>query len=193
MRKCWNLNIKRRPEKAGVDSSILSLGTTLALLLLILPVLTLPLLAASPTPDELEMARLQGAAEESLANNDPSGAALLSGRAALMASQLAARQTDAREHALLQGRETLFRAQELLYRGLAMYKLGGGRPPASAGVCSMIEQGSGMADGAIKAVRDQWGMDSAGLELLARVRELDALAADLRTNAKAIRYDVQCP
>lgn len=181
------------PEKAGVDSSILSLGTNLPLLPLILSFLILPLLAASPTPDELEMAYLQSAAEEALANNDPSGAALFSGRAALAASQLAARQTDAREYALLRSRETLFRAQELLYRGLAMYKLGGGRPPASAGVCGLIEQGSGMAEGVIKTVRDQLGMESAGPELLGRVRELDAVAEDLRTNAKAIRHDVQCP
>ncbi len=134
------------------------------------------------------MNRLQNATEEALGNNDPSGASLFSGRAALMAGQLASRAGDERDRAWLRAKESLFRAQERLYKGLAMYKLAGNAPPASAGVCGMIEQGSGMAGTAISSARKELGDKEQS-----RLRELEEWGADLDNRAKAIRQDLQCP
>ena len=88
--------------------------------------------------EQAEMERLHNKAEEAIANGDPDGAAMNSGKAALMAAQLAGRQKDESTEAWYRGAEALFRAQEHAYRALALFQRAGGQPPASTGVCSSI-------------------------------------------------------
>lgn len=84
------------------------------------------------------MDRLYDKAEEAIANGDPEGAAMSSGRAALMASQLGKQAPTDSLAQLFKGSEALFRGQEQAYRALALFNRAGGQPPASTGVCRSI-------------------------------------------------------
>jgi hypothetical protein len=73
--------------------------------------------------NEAEMDRLRGKAEEAMANDDPEGAAMNMGRAALMAKLLAkTHHEDVSAVRLFQGAETLFRSQEHGYRTKALFR-----------------------------------------------------------------------
>ena len=89
--------------------------------------------------EEAEMERLEDRAEEAMANGDPEGATLNSGKAALMASILAERETDKQGKLFYNGVEALFRAQENGYRALALFERAGGQPPAPSSVCQMLD------------------------------------------------------
>ncbi len=89
--------------------------------------------------EEAEMTRLYDKAEEAIANDDPEGAAMSSGRAALMASELAKQAPSEPVRQLFRGSESLFRGHEQAYRALALFHRAGGQPPASTGVCRSIE------------------------------------------------------
>lgn len=89
--------------------------------------------------DEAEMWRLQARAEEAIANGDSDGAALHSGKAALMAAQLAKQQQDSGAVEIYRGAEALFRAQEHAYRAQALFQRAGGQTPASSGVCGTLQ------------------------------------------------------
>ena len=88
--------------------------------------------------DEAEMHRLQGRAEEAMAEGDPDGAALSIGRAALLAGQLAARQQNLVVAQWYRSAEALFRAQEHTYRAQALFRRAGVELPASSGVCASV-------------------------------------------------------
>ena len=85
--------------------------------------------------DEAELERLRAKAEEAIASDDPEGAAMNMGRAALMAKRLGLLSRD--NHAsvrLYQGAESLFRSQEHGYRAMALFRRAGGQLPASSGL-----------------------------------------------------------
>jgi hypothetical protein len=89
--------------------------------------------------DEAEMDRLKAKAEDAIANDDPEGAAMSMGRAALMAKQLTVKHKDSLSSArVFQGAEALFRSQEHAYRALALFRRAGGQLPASSGVCGSL-------------------------------------------------------
>jgi len=95
--------------------------------------------AAQVIGNEAEMDRLQEKAEDAIGNDDPEGAAMNMGRAALMAKLLAkTHQDDASAVRLYQGAETLFRSQEHSYRAMALFRRAGGQLPASSGVCGSL-------------------------------------------------------
>jgi hypothetical protein len=87
--------------------------------------------------DEAEMTRLRMKGEEAIANDDPDGAAMTMGRAALLAGQLAKKQTGP-DAVLHKSREALFRSQEHTYRAMALFRRAGGQLPASSGVCGSL-------------------------------------------------------
>ncbi|MFM8552719.1 MAG: hypothetical protein ACKOCD_10515 [Nitrospiraceae bacterium] len=98
-----------------------------------------PVLFAQVVGDEAEMQRLQARAEEAIANGDADGAAMHSGKAALMAGQLAKRHQAAPALAkFYRGAEALLRSQEQGYRAEALFQRAGGQPPASSGVCGTM-------------------------------------------------------
>ncbi|MGH7250393.1 MAG: hypothetical protein ACREIK_00885 [Nitrospiraceae bacterium] len=111
--------------------------------------------AAQTVGDEAEMERLQSRAEESIANGDADGAAMSSGKAALMASQLAARQQNQADIRFYRGAEALFRAQEHAYRALALFQRAGGQPPASSGVCGTMRLARHSLREAMELLADQ--------------------------------------
>ena len=89
--------------------------------------------------DEAEMDRLKAKAEDAMGNDDPEGAAMSMGRAALMAKQLAAKHKNSLSVArIYQGAEPLFRSQEHSYRAMALFRRAGGQLPASSGVCGSL-------------------------------------------------------
>jgi hypothetical protein len=87
--------------------------------------------------DEAELGRLQSKAEDAIGNDDADGAAMMMGRAALLAAQLAKREAGWNS-ALRKGQEALFRSQEHTYRAMALFRRAGGQLPASSGVCGSL-------------------------------------------------------
>jgi len=90
--------------------------------------------------DEAELVRLQSKAEDAIGNDDADGAAMMMGRAALLAAQLGKRETGWNT-AFRKGQEALFRSQEHTYRAMALFRRAGGQLPASSGVCGSLALG----------------------------------------------------
>ena len=90
---------------------------------------------AQVTGDEAELDRLRNKAEDAMANDDPEGAAMSMGRAALMTVHLAKREGDPSRAKMFRGAEHLLRSQEHGYRALALFRRAGDQLPASTGVC----------------------------------------------------------
>ncbi|MBS0170079.1 MAG: hypothetical protein JSR62_06955 [Nitrospira sp.] len=89
--------------------------------------------------EEAELDRLRAKAEDAMGNDDAETAAMSMGRAALMAAQLAKRQTDAGLQHTFKTAEHLYRSQEHGYRAIALFRRAGGELPASAGVCGSLQ------------------------------------------------------
>ncbi|SPP65987.1 hypothetical protein [Nitrospira lenta] len=87
--------------------------------------------------DEAELGRLQSKAEEAIGNDDADGAAMMMGRAALLAAQLGKREAGSKT-AFRKSQEALFRSQEHTYRAMALFRRAGGQLPASSGVCGSL-------------------------------------------------------
>lgn len=87
--------------------------------------------------DEAELGRLQSKAEEAIGNDDADGAAMMMGRAALLAAQLAKRQPGWLA-GFRKSQEALFRSQEHTYRAMGLFRRAGGQLPASSGVCGSL-------------------------------------------------------
>lgn len=141
--------------------------------------------------EEAEMERLQSKAEEAIANGDADGAAMNSGKAALMASQLALRRPGQASGLFYRGAESLFRAQEHTYRALALFQRAGGQLPASSGVCSTmtlagtaVEKSVGLLTEASAAETDQGRLQQA--------RRLQAIAMDWVKTVEGMNGDFQC-
>jgi hypothetical protein len=132
--------------------------------------------------EEAEMDRLQTRAEESIANADPDGAAMNMGKAALMASQLAKRRTNAGQSQWFHGAEALFRAQEQAYRALALFQRAGGQPPASSGVCGSMRLAKEHLDKAVALLVDAAPRDG----------RLQATAAEWIKTLEGMQGDFQC-
>ena len=88
--------------------------------------------------EKAEMDRLELKAEEAIANGDPNGATLAIGRAALMASILAKKESHPQIQLIYEAAENLFRTQENAYRALALFEQAGGQAPAPSGVCQLL-------------------------------------------------------
>nr|MBI3614466.1 hypothetical protein [Nitrospirota bacterium] len=154
-----------------------------------------PTLFAQVVGDEAEMQRLQNRAEEAIANGDADGAALHSGKAALMAGQLAKRnQADSAFGRFYRGAEALFRSQEHGYRALALYQRAGGQPPASSGVCSTMQ----LAGQSINQAMDLLELERSGSSALdqrhaAESKNLLSQAQGWVKTIEEMEDDFQCP
>ena len=96
---------------------------------------------AQPIGEYAEMTRLEQQADDLASQNDPEGAALAIGKAAMMADRLMEVAQEPAEKKLLQAASFLYRGQELGLRALALFELTGGNPPAPDGVCHYLAQG----------------------------------------------------
>ena len=73
--------------------------------------------------DEAELERLRVKAEDAITSDDPEGAAMAMGRAAMMAKRLGLlNRNDGAASRLYQGAESLFRSQEHGYRAMALFR-----------------------------------------------------------------------
>jgi hypothetical protein len=141
--------------------------------------------------DEAELERLGVKAEDAMASDDPEGAAMAMGRAAMMAKRLSlVNKNDGASARLYQGAEELFRSQEHGYRAMALFRRAGGQLPASSGVCGSLA----LAQGSVQhAVSDLAAGDPAPEALRERVKRWRETADDWVTVVAAMTADYQCP
>ncbi len=90
--------------------------------------------------EQAEMNRLEQQADDLAAQDDPDGAALAIGKAAMMAKIIAQQQEEPPVRSLFESVGKFFRGQEYAYRALAIFQQTGGQPPAPGGVCQFLEQ-----------------------------------------------------
>jgi len=138
-----------------------------------------------------ELDRLRARAEEAIGNDDPDGAALSMGRAALMAKQLAKSHRDEPATArFYQGAEPLFRAQEHGYRAVALFRRAGGQLPASSGVCGSLALAQGSLQQALSLLVPD---EQAPADVREHTRKLREAADDWDTVVASMIADDQCP
>lgn len=146
---------------------------------------------AQAVGDEAEMERLQSRAEEAIANDDAEGAAMSSGKAALMAAHLAKRQPNSGASVLFLGAEALFRGQEQAYRALALFQRAGGQPPASSGVCSTIRLAKQHLNHSVRLLSEQ-ASTRTDQNLAQRATRLQATTADWVKTVEGMIADFHC-
>ena len=141
--------------------------------------------------DAAEMERLQGKAEDAIGSDDPEGAAMNMGRAALMAKRLGQLNHDNEQVVhLYRGAESLFRSQEHGYRAMALFRRAGGQLPASSGVCGSLA----LAQGSIQQAVAELAPDTPPPAPLAeRTKRWRATAEDWQTVLDSMIVDYQCP
>jgi hypothetical protein len=141
--------------------------------------------------DEAELERLRAKAEDAIASDDPEGAAMSMGRAALMAKRLSLLNRDnAASARLYQGAESLFRSQEHGYRAMALFRRAGGQLPASSGVCGSLA----LAQGSVQHALSDLEQDSAPpTPLVERAKHWRETADDWTTVLASMIIDYQCP
>ena len=148
------------------------------------------MVAAQVIGNEAEMDRLRGKAEEAMANDDPEGAAMNMGRAALMAKLLAKTyHEDGSAVRLFQGAETLFRSQEHGYRAMALFRRAGGQLPASSGVCGSLSLAHSSVQQTVSTLGHE---DNARGPLAAKAIQLREAATDWVTVIDSMIADYQC-
>lgn len=141
--------------------------------------------------DAAEMDRLQVKAEEAIGSDDPDGAAMALGRAALMAKRLGLlNKNDSAAHRLYRGAESLFRSQEHGFRAMALFRRAGGQLPASSGVCGSLA----LAQGNVEHALSDLGQDSPPPpSLLERANRWRASADDWVIVVASMITDYRCP
>jgi hypothetical protein len=149
---------------------------------------------AQTVGEDAEMERLRVKAEEAIANDDPDGAAMSIGKAALMASELAKREISAVKGRLYRSAEALFRAQEDGYRALALFRRAGGQAPASTGVCSTLRLAQSHLQHAIKLLDEDRssGETASDAAMGGRLKQLREMAEDWNTVIASMHTDFQC-
>lgn len=146
--------------------------------------------AAQVIGNEAEMDRLREKAEEAMANDDPEGAAMNMGRAALMAKLLAkTHHEDVSAVRLFQDAETLFRSQELGYRAMALFRLAGSQLPASSGVCGSLSLAHSSVQQTVSALGYK---ENTPDSLATKTIQLREVATDWATVIDSMIVDYQC-
>jgi hypothetical protein len=137
------------------------------------------------------MDRLRVKAEEAIGSDDPEGAAMTMGRAALMAKRLGQlNRENAPAARLYQGAEWLFRSQEHGYRAMALFRRAGGQLPASSGVCGSLA----LAQGSVQHALSDLAQEPPPSALLAeRAKLWRETADDWVTVVASMITDYQCP
>lgn len=151
---------------------------------------TASLAAAQVIGNEAEMDRLRVKAEEAIGNEDPEGAAMNMGRAALMANVLAkTHHGDDSAVRLFQGAEQLFRSQEHSYRAMALFRRAGGQLPASSGVCGSLSLAQNSLQQSLATLKIEIPGPS---PLAAKALQFREAATDWETVVDSMITDYQC-
>ena len=138
--------------------------------------------------DEAELGRLQSKAEDAIGNDDADGAAMMMGRAALLAAQLGKRETGWKT-AFRKGQEALFRSQEHTYRAMALFRRAGGQLPASSGVCGSLALGHTT----LTHVAEGKGPSPQDTRLLEEAKRLQESADNWQQVIDSLIAEYQCP
>lgn len=146
--------------------------------------------SAQMVGEEAELARLRAKAEDAMANDDPDGAAMNMGRAALMAAHLAKKQ-EGFGRLLYNGTESLLRSQEHAYRAMALFRRAGNQLPASSGVCGSLDLARGSLTRAAGAVTEL-STPAPSPRLGDEARQLKESTDTWHTAIEAISTDYQC-
>ncbi len=148
------------------------------------------LAAAQVIGNEGEMDRLRVKAEEAIANEDPEGAAMNMGRAALMAKVLAkTHREDGSAVQLFEGAELLFRSQEHSYRAMALFRRAGGQLPASSGVCGSLSLALNSLQQSLATLKNEGPGSN---PLAPKALQLRDAATDWETVIDSMIADYQC-
>ena len=142
--------------------------------------------------DEAELERLRVKAEDAMANEDPDGAAMAMGRAALMALHLAKRATDEIHGQMFQGAEHLFRSQEHGYRALALFRRAGGQLPASSGVCGSLRLAQTEGEHSLQTLLATASTDEINRQVSRQAHELRQAAETWMTVLGSMQTDFEC-
>lgn len=160
--------------------------------LLLLPTDRSACVIAQVIGDEAELERLRAKAEDAMANEDPDGAAMAMGRAALMALHLAKRHTNEPRGLVFSAAEHLFRSQEHGYRALALFRRAGEQLPASSGVCGSLRLAHTEAEHSLQALT---GVLSAGQndpQVSEQVKDYRQATETWMTVLGSMHADFQC-
>jgi len=149
------------------------------------------MLSAQVIGDDAEMARLRMKDEEAMANDDPDGAAMTMGRAAVMAAQLA-KKRDGFGRQVYKANAALFRSQEHAYRAMALFQRAGGQLPASSGVCGSLTLAHGSLEQAAELVSDS-PIPTPPDPLTADAARLRESADNWSTVIESMIDEYQCP
>lgn len=162
----------------------------IAVLMLLLTSLTLdpPTGLAQIVGDEAELGRLQAKAEDAIGNDDADGAAMMMGRAALLAAQLSKQRTGWNAE-LHKNQEALFRSQEHTYRAMALFRRAGGQLPASSGVCGSLA----LALTSLGHVADLKTPPASDVRLSDEAARLRASADNWHQAIESLIAEYQCP
>jgi len=138
--------------------------------------------------DDAELGRLQAKAEDAIGNDDADGAAMMTGRAALLSAQVAKKQGgwSAGFH---KSQEALFRSQEHTYRAMALFRRAGGQLPASSGVCGSLA----LARTSLNHTADLETPPSSDTRHLDEATRLRASAENWRQVIDSLIAEYQCP
>lgn len=143
--------------------------------------------------DEAEMERLRARAEDAIAGDDPEGAAMSMGRAALMAAELAKRQPPGLRQRYFRGAEALFRSQEHAYRSMALFRRAGGQPPASSGACGGLSLAESQVQEAMKFFNEKTEVSEEDPKTASSLARFKETTEDWVTVIASMRHDFQCP
>lgn len=168
-------------------ASSFQVGSLIALLLTSFTISSIPS-DAQVVGDEAELGRLQSKAEDAIGNDDADGAAMMMGRAALLAAQLGKRETGWKT-AFRKGQEALFRSQEHTYRAMALFRRAGGQLPASSGVCGSLALGHTT----LTHVAEGKGTSPQDTRLLEEARRLQESADNWQQMIDSLVAEYQCP
>ena len=151
------------------------------LTLIIALVFAIELSIAQLIGDDANLAHLEQQAEELIAQGDPHGAALSSGKAALLAAQIAKQTADQVNTHYYHAMSQLLRTQETVYRAVGLFQQSGERIPASSGVCDLLTLGMQHNDEAQRVITtDSVRSSTQNSTLQTRVREWMEIVQELQ-------------
>ena len=117
---------------------------------------------------------------------DPNGAALNTGKAALMAALLAKQEIGSASQARLKSLEAFLRTQENVYRAMALFQQSGEHIPASGGVCQTMSLASTYEKQAQKLLPDQSSKNSLFQNLPSELNEWKEMIEELQNEFECV-------
>ncbi len=160
-------------------------------LILSLASVTTPYSSAQRIGEEAEMNRLEQQADDLASQNDPEGAALAIGKAAMMADLLVSTTEQSTAKNIFQAASHLYRGQELGLRALALFQQTGGTPPAPPGVCHYLFQGRNKLNHSMKFLTENSAIPMD--DLLNRRNHLIQKNEEWRELFQGLQEELACP